>query len=332
MAERPALYRIFRLGDAVTLGLVARGADHGHRHRGPNRGPQRRRSLGGRQGARLPARGSKRGPAVRAAKRSGLPGRDPAIGGPYAAVISGGDQIRILNRFNREPIGSVGAPGAEAVAISKGWLAYLTVEGRALRAEGAADRASRESRQAEADRLRLEPGPDRPSERRRRARLLRGLEATRGTRSSGATCRSGKGGTVVRSRTAAALESIRARKAPPLRAGQTRPAGPAGDQAAEAPPEPDAEADRRQGRGHRIYSRGERRQLWSTSLSAQARLRHPARAAADRRSSRSAPLADRVPLRRAPAPAAGCLRPRSRDTGSRSAWRSATARPRFAGR
>ena len=60
---------------------------------------------------------------------SGLPGSDPALGGPYAAVISGGDQIRILNRFNRNQVGSFGAPGAEAVAISKGWVAYLTVRG-----------------------------------------------------------------------------------------------------------------------------------------------------------------------------------------------------------
>ena len=73
MAERPALYRIFRLGDAVTLGLVARGADHGHRHRGPNRGPQRSRPLGRRQGARLSAPGSERRPASRAARCRAFP-------------------------------------------------------------------------------------------------------------------------------------------------------------------------------------------------------------------------------------------------------------------
>ena len=44
-------------------------------------------------------------------------------------MISGGNQIRILNRFTRNQLGSVGAPGAEAVAISRGWLAYLTLRG-----------------------------------------------------------------------------------------------------------------------------------------------------------------------------------------------------------
>ena len=47
----------------------------------------------------------------------GLPGRDPAIGGHYIAVISGTDEIKILDRFTRKTIGS-GRAGAGAPAIS----------------------------------------------------------------------------------------------------------------------------------------------------------------------------------------------------------------------
>ena len=72
-----------------------------------------------------------------------LPGRDPAVGGPYAAVISAGDRIQILNRYNRRPIVSVPAPNAQALAISRSWLAYLTVDGKPLHAPGAAPAAPR---------------------------------------------------------------------------------------------------------------------------------------------------------------------------------------------
>ena len=54
-----------------------------------------------------------------------LPGRDPALGGPLAAVISG-DQIKILNRFKRNVLTSLSAPHAEALAISRDWLTYLS--------------------------------------------------------------------------------------------------------------------------------------------------------------------------------------------------------------
>jgi hypothetical protein len=45
-------------------------------------------------------------------------------------VISGGNEIDILNRYTRQAIGSVPAPGAQAVAISREWLAYLAVKGK----------------------------------------------------------------------------------------------------------------------------------------------------------------------------------------------------------
>ena len=43
-------------------------------------------------------------------------------------MISGGNKIQILNRVSREQIGWVPAPNAESLAISRGWLVYLTVE------------------------------------------------------------------------------------------------------------------------------------------------------------------------------------------------------------
>ena len=119
MAERPALYRIFRLGDAVTLGLVAAALGHEHRDGSADRG---------RETARIPRRPARRWPSSAriapgfcgsAARSTSCPGRDPAVGGPYVAVISGGDRIQILNRYNREPIGSVPAPHAQALAISR---------------------------------------------------------------------------------------------------------------------------------------------------------------------------------------------------------------------
>ena len=41
MAERPAIYRVIRLGDAAALGLVAIALRDRDRDRGSNRGAQR---------------------------------------------------------------------------------------------------------------------------------------------------------------------------------------------------------------------------------------------------------------------------------------------------
>ena len=112
MAERPALYRIFRLGDAVTLGLVALAlTTTASATAARTEVAQRSRPLRRGQGACLPTSGSERGAAGWAAKRLPLPGQDPAIGGPYAAVISGGNEIRILNRSTRHQVGVGRRPG-----------------------------------------------------------------------------------------------------------------------------------------------------------------------------------------------------------------------------
>jgi hypothetical protein len=124
MAERPAIYRLVRLGDAATLGLVAavlvtttataqrievmNGADP---------------SVAGK--AIAFQKGNRSGVLRAGGEAHRLPGRDPALGGPFAAVISG-DGIKVLNRFKRNVLTSLSAPHAEALAISRDWLAYLS--------------------------------------------------------------------------------------------------------------------------------------------------------------------------------------------------------------
>jgi hypothetical protein len=124
MAERPAIYRLFRLGDAATLGLVAavlatttataqrievmNGADP---------------SVAGKSIAFQ--KGNGKGVIRSGGESHRLPGRDPALGGPFAAVISG-DQIKVLNRYKRNVLASLSAPNAEALAISRDWLTYLS--------------------------------------------------------------------------------------------------------------------------------------------------------------------------------------------------------------
>ncbi len=52
-----------------------------------------------------------------------LPGGDPAVGGPYVAVLSG-ETTLILDRATLATLAQVPTPGADALAVSQGWLAY----------------------------------------------------------------------------------------------------------------------------------------------------------------------------------------------------------------
>lgn len=52
-----------------------------------------------------------------------LPGKDPAIGGPYVAVRDG-DAISVLDRGSLRRIAQIPAPGADALAVSADWLVY----------------------------------------------------------------------------------------------------------------------------------------------------------------------------------------------------------------
>ena len=128
MAERPSIYRLFRVGDAVTLGLVAialtstASATAAHTEVPHGADPSA-------TGKALAFQRADRAAFLRFGGRTySLPGRDPAVGGPYLAVISGADRIAIFDRFTRRPVASVPAPGVQAVAISHDWLAYLAIK------------------------------------------------------------------------------------------------------------------------------------------------------------------------------------------------------------
>jgi hypothetical protein len=267
MAERPSLYRAFRLGDAVTLMVVAvalaaatataartevpDGADPS------TAGRALAYQLGDRSGV------------LRSPQRTqSLPGRDPALGGPYAAVISGGgDSIDIIKRSSLKTIGSASVRDAEAVAVSDRWLAYLTLhDGRYfLKAR------------------RIGGHPRHPGKARRVAEISRpaaiGHPSVRGNRvvytvsrrHSNAIVRrslkSGKGGTVLRSRTAELLNpSLLGDRMLYVRVSR----GSQSPQNTSPRPYRQELMLKRmgsRGAGHRIYKRAARRTLWTTSLS-----------------------------------------------------------------
>jgi hypothetical protein len=265
MAERPALYRIFRLGDAVTLGLVAVALSTGV-------ATAARTEVG--NGADPSATG--KALAFQRPDRAGvlrfrgqvydLPGRDPAVGGPYAAVISAGDRIQILNRYDRSTIVSVPAANAEALAISRSWLAYLTVDrkrytlkARRLRGPtnpGKAKRVASVARPVQIGHPSLDGGRVfyTISKRRRNAIKRRNLKT-------------GKGGTVLSSRTAELLNpSVSGRHLLYVRVSR----GPEPPLATHPRDLAQALMIKRighHGAGHRIYSHGSDRTLWSTALS-----------------------------------------------------------------
>jgi hypothetical protein len=266
MVERPVLYRAFRLGDAVTLGLVAIALT------ATASATAARTEVG--NGADPSAAG--KALAFQRHDRAGvlrfhgqirdLPGRDPALGGRFAAVISGGNQIDILDRFSRQVLGSTPAPNVQAVAISRRWLAYLTVHSdrftlKARRIKHVAD-------PGKAKRIASIKPPGqlgRPT--------LRGSQLfyTVSKRSVNSIKRrslaSGKEGSVLRSRTDQLLNPsvlgkhmvyVRVKRGsePPL---ATRPRHL--HQALMI------KRIGHHGWGHRIYSHGSNRTLWSTALS-----------------------------------------------------------------
>jgi hypothetical protein len=265
MAERPALYRIFRLGDALTLGLVAAaltastatasrtevGNGFDPSTTGKTLAFQRPDGVGV-----LRVRGQLRD----------LPGRDPAVGGPYAAVISGGDQIRILNRVSLDPVGSVSAPNAESLAISRGWLVYLTADegryklrGRRLRYPsdpGKVKGIASVSRPVQLGHPSLDGG-----------RLLYTVSRRRGNAIKRRSLGSGKSRTVLRSRSDELLNpSVHGKRLIYVRVDRAR-------QSPQKTTPPKLRQRlmlrrlRGHGSGHRIYSHGPDRTVWSTSLS-----------------------------------------------------------------
>jgi hypothetical protein len=265
MAEQPTIYRLFRVGDALTLALVAVALTSTASATAARTEVPR--------GADPSAAG--KALAFQRADRAGflrfeghtyaLPGRDPAMGGPFLAIISGPDRIAVLNRSTRRRLAVVRAPGAESVAISRDWLAYLAIRrGRYLLR---ARRISDPAHPGHVKGIASVPSPNQighPSvggrsvfytvSKRRRNSIKRH------------NLKSGKEGTVVRSRAAQLLNpAVQGRHLLYVRV--TRGSEP-----------PLAIHPRRlrqalmvkrlgrHGAGHKIYSRGRRGTLWTTAL------------------------------------------------------------------
>jgi MFS family permease len=132
MAERPSIYRGFRLGDglalaaaAATIGLAGPAAS-ASTVAGDAGDP-------GAAGTDLVFQRSDRSGIFRSGAASyQLLGSDPAIGGPYIAVRNG-DEVDLYTRGN-PPTPVVGGqniatPGANAIAVSASWLVWRAHEG-----------------------------------------------------------------------------------------------------------------------------------------------------------------------------------------------------------
>lgn len=130
MADRPAILRGFRLGDGLALAaaaaalLVAAPA-------GASRVESRPAADPAVDGKELAFQRPDRSGSLRRGDRTvELPGADPALGDARAAVRRG-DKIVILDARDLRELGRVPAPGADALAISRRWLAWRArVDGR----------------------------------------------------------------------------------------------------------------------------------------------------------------------------------------------------------
>ena len=124
MCEHPGVYRGLRRGDAAVLAAAALALV----------------AVPGSAGARGVAAGGAADPAATGdslaferlggaavLRRGGvdqtLGGSDPAVGGRFVATLSG-DSVRLLGRNTLGQVALVAAPGADAIAVSSGWLAY----------------------------------------------------------------------------------------------------------------------------------------------------------------------------------------------------------------
>jgi hypothetical protein len=128
MAERPGIYRGFRLGDAAAL--LAAAAALGTS--GSATAAQTAVSNGADPSADGPdlvfQRSDRSGVLVRDGQEVALPGSDPAVGGPYLAVIEGGEAV-LLDRGGLGEVARIPAAGADALAVSGDWLVFRRREG-----------------------------------------------------------------------------------------------------------------------------------------------------------------------------------------------------------
>jgi hypothetical protein len=130
MAQRPAIYRGFRAGDGIALlasaAALAAAVPAGAAKNAAR--PAADPGVGGK--ALVYQRPDGSGVIRRGSDERALPGHDPAIGGGIVAVIRQG-RVGVLSAVNLGELGSFGAPGADAVAVSRHWVAWRShVNGR----------------------------------------------------------------------------------------------------------------------------------------------------------------------------------------------------------
>jgi hypothetical protein len=124
MCERPGVYLGLRRGDAAALAAAALAlavvpGDAGAR--GVAAAPAADPSATVDALAFEPLAG---GAILRRGGEVPLPGTDPAIGGSYVATIAAPGVVRLLDRGSLSPLADISAPGADALAVSSGWLVY----------------------------------------------------------------------------------------------------------------------------------------------------------------------------------------------------------------
>ena len=122
MAERPALYRAFRLGDGALLAAAALALATAPAV------AAKVEIRGGADPSVVPGALAWQAPdgtgfVLRDGEYGRLAGNQPAVGGPYAAVLAG-NEIKVLDRHTLEQLGSAIVPGADGLAVSRRWLAY----------------------------------------------------------------------------------------------------------------------------------------------------------------------------------------------------------------
>lgn len=128
MAERPIVYRGFRLGDAALLAVLAVALGTAS-----SAIAAKVEIPGGADPSVVPHALAWQAPdgsgyLLRDGTYAALPGNQPAVGGAYVALIAG-DQIQLLDRNSLVEVGSVNAPGADGLAVSDHWLAYRVGHG-----------------------------------------------------------------------------------------------------------------------------------------------------------------------------------------------------------
>jgi hypothetical protein len=132
MAQRPAIYRGFRAGDGVALLAsaaalaVAVPAGAARNAARPAADP----TVAGKAIVYQAPDGS--GRLLRDGRRMAIPGHDPAVGDGRVAAIRQG-RIVLLSAVDLGELGSFGAAGADAVAVSRHWVVWRShVHGRDL--------------------------------------------------------------------------------------------------------------------------------------------------------------------------------------------------------